>query len=109
MGEPAGSCSLRVSGLSSATRVSDLIAVFSEHGTVVNCNLSDTGCCHVTMAKSKEAVDCLELLHQTELAGRKISVELTDAEAAKGSLEKEKNSSDDFEENVEENKKNVVT
>ena len=115
--EPAGSCSLRVSGLSSATEVSDLTAVFSEHGTVVNCSLLD-GQSHVTMANAREAAVCLELLHQTQLAGRTISVELSEAGAAMESWEKEKNSSENEEEgeDVEENKagdnsleKNVVT
>ena len=93
--EPVGSCSVWVSGLSSATQVSDLTAVFSEHGTVVNCNLlashknNTTGYGHVTMANSKEAAACVKWLHQTELAGRNISVELSDAGAAKESLEEE--------------------
>ena len=88
--EPVGSCSVWVSGLSSATQVSDLTAAFSEHGTVVTCNLlpshknhTDTGFGHVTMANSKEAAACVERLHQSELAGERISVELSETGATK--------------------------
>ena len=122
--ETVGSCSVWVSGLSSATQVSDLTAVFSEHGTVVNCNLlashknlTDTGYGHVTMANSKEAAACVKWLHQTELAGQNISVELSDAGAAKESFE-EKTFLRKLKKNVEEGEnkardnsveKNVVT
>ncbi|GAB6019294.1 hypothetical protein CHUAL_000889 [Chamberlinius hualienensis] len=73
---------LWVTGLSSATRATDLKALFSKHGKVLGAKVvsnarSSVSRCYgfITMATAEEAVKCIQHLHRTELHGRMISVE----------------------------------
>ncbi|XP_020373515.1 scaffold attachment factor B1 isoform X3 [Rhincodon typus] len=73
---------LWVSGLSSATRATDLKNLFSKYGKVVGAKVvtnarSPGARCYgfVTMSTSEEATKCIGNLHRTELHGRMISVE----------------------------------
>ncbi|CAO1410556.1 unnamed protein product [Diamesa tonsa] len=73
---------LWVSGLSSLTRATDLKQIFSKYGKVIgakvvtNTRTPGTRCFgYVTMATPKDATECIENLHRTELHGRMISVE----------------------------------
>uniref|UniRef100_V9KC19 Scaffold attachment factor B n=1 Tax=Callorhinchus milii TaxID=7868 RepID=V9KC19_CALMI len=73
---------LWVSGLSSATRATDLKNLFSKYGKVVGAKVvtnarSPGARCYgfVTMSTSEEATKCISNLHRTELHGRMISVE----------------------------------
>uniref|UniRef100_UPI00398E55CD scaffold attachment factor B1-like isoform X2 n=1 Tax=Pristiophorus japonicus TaxID=55135 RepID=UPI00398E55CD len=73
---------LWVSGLSSATRATDLKNLFSKYGKVVGAKVvtnarSPGARCYgfVTMSTSEEATNCISNLHRTELHGRMISVE----------------------------------
>ncbi|XP_078280389.1 scaffold attachment factor B1 isoform X2 [Rhinoraja longicauda] len=73
---------LWVSGLSSATRATDLKNLFSKFGKVVGAKVvtnarSPGARCYgfVTMSTSEEATKCIGNLHRTELHGRMISVE----------------------------------
>ena len=68
------SASLLVSGLSPHTPLEAVAGLFSQHGTVSSAALLG----HITMSSSKEAASCLQLLHQTDLGGNKISVEISD-------------------------------
>lgn len=73
---------LWVSGLSSLTRATDLKQIFSKYGKVIgakvvtNTRSPGTRCYgYVTMATPKDATECIDNLHHTELHGRMISVE----------------------------------
>lgn len=73
---------LWVSGLSQQTRATDLKQLFTKFGKVVgakvvtNTRTPGTRCYgYVTMASVKDATECIENLHRTELHGRLISVE----------------------------------
>ncbi|KAL7035268.1 hypothetical protein ACKWTF_008290 [Chironomus riparius] len=73
---------LWVSGLSALTRATDLKLIFGKHGKVVgakivtNTRSANQRCFgYVTMANPKDATECIEHLHRTELHGRMISVE----------------------------------
>ncbi|XP_063696718.1 SAFB-like transcription modulator [Culicoides brevitarsis] len=86
---------LWVSGLSQQTRATDLKQLFTKYGKVVgakvvtNTRTPGTRCYgYVTMSSAKDATECIEHLHRTELHGRMISVE-----RAKSDLGPPKNSS----------------
>ena len=78
----ASSRNLWVSGLSSATRATDLKQIFSKYGKVIgakvvtNARTPGARCYgYVTMSTSEDASKCISHLHRTELHGRFISVE----------------------------------
>lgn len=82
---------LWVSGLSSLTRATDLKQIFSKYGKVIgakvvtNTRSPGTRCYgYVTMATPKDATECIDNLHHTELHGRMISVERAKSDLGAG-------------------------
>uniref|UniRef100_A0A2M4A9H9 Putative hsp27-ere-tata-binding protein/scaffold attachment factor saf-b n=1 Tax=Anopheles triannulatus TaxID=58253 RepID=A0A2M4A9H9_9DIPT len=80
---------LWVSRLSTLTRATDLKQIFSKYGKVMgvkvvtNSRTPGTRCYgYVTMASAKDATECINHLHRTELHGRLISVERAKSELA---------------------------
>ncbi|XP_032902638.1 scaffold attachment factor B2 isoform X2 [Amblyraja radiata] len=93
---------LWVSGLSSATRATDLKTLFSKYGKVVGAKVvtnarSPGARCYgfVTMSTSEEATKCIGNLHRTELHGRMISVEKAKNEPSGKKPEKKDDSKKD--------------
>lgn len=111
-------CNLWISGLSATTRATDLKSLFSKYGKVINAKVvtntrtptSGTARCYgyVTMSSVKDATECIEHLHRTELHGRLISVERAKTDFG-SSTGKDKDKSDKGKESRVDGKKDTRT